>query len=270
MVLRSETAKHPAVRVDSGAVVRGVLFGLSVLTALLFLSYQPFGWDARAFYDPRYIADDTAYVWSPAFARLTTPLRLLPFDAFLMLVRGAELAALLVLAPLGAWLALFLPPVASEVHSGNINLILAACIAFGFRWPVLWTLPLLTKPTLGVGLLWFVVRREWRALAWGILPAAAISLVSFAADPEQWWAWLTFLTTLPQDGGWPFPYPLWVRLPIAVVLVVYGARTDRAWAAALGAIIAMPRLYFMTPAMLLALLPLSSSPARGWQTFRRR
>ena len=45
---------------------------------------------------------------------------------------------------------------------GNIHLLLGAVIVAGFRWPWLWALPLLTKVTPGVGLLWFALRREWR------------------------------------------------------------------------------------------------------------
>jgi Glycosyltransferase family 87 len=251
-------------------VIRGVLLGMSMLVALVIWSHRAtftgFGADARGFYDlqgPRlYEADDHLYLWSPAFAQITTPLRDLPFDSFLDLVRGLDLVAMIVLAPLGSWLAAFLPPVGSELSSGNINLVLAACVVFGFRWPALWTLPLLTKPSLGVALLWFVVRRGWRHLVYAIGPAIAISLVSFLLTPQLWFDWFGLLTTAVGDSGWPFPVPLWIRLPIAVILVVWGARTERRWAAVLGAIVAMPRLYFMTPAMLLALLPTMQS--RDW------
>ena len=61
-----------------------------------------------------------------------------------------------------AWLAFF--PVASELYHGNIDLILAAAIVAGFRWPVAWAVVLHTKLTPGIGLLWFAVRREWRPL----------------------------------------------------------------------------------------------------------
>jgi hypothetical protein len=251
-------------------VVRGVLFGSSILAALVVWSwrggFEAFGADARAYYeiDPLrpYVADEYAYVWSPAFAQLTAALRLLPFESFLALVRGLDLVAAVVLAPFGAWAALMLPPVASESASGNINLILAACVVFGLRWPVLWTLPLLTKPSLAVGLLWFAARGDWRRLLWGVLPAAVIAAASFLYAPGLWFDWFAFLGTMSLEPGWPFPIAIWIRLPIAVALVVWGARTDRPWAAVLGAIIAMPRLYFMSPAMLLAVLPALSGRYR--------
>ena len=52
------------------------------------------------------------------------------------------LQQILLLAPFGAFVAVFLPPVAAEVNSGNINLILTVCVVLGLRWPALWTLPL--------------------------------------------------------------------------------------------------------------------------------
>ncbi len=48
----------------------------------------------------------------------------------------------------------------------------------GFRYPAAWSLILLTKITPGIGLLWFAVRREWRALAIALGATAAIASVS--------------------------------------------------------------------------------------------
>ncbi len=42
---------------------------------------------------------------------------------------------------------------------------MAAAIALGFRYPATWAFVLLAKVTPGIGLLWFLVRREWRNLA---------------------------------------------------------------------------------------------------------
>ena len=50
-----------------------------------------------------------------------------------------------------------------ELAGGNISLLLAVAIVVGFRWPAAWAFVLLTKVTPGIGLLWFVVRREWRS-----------------------------------------------------------------------------------------------------------
>ena len=71
-----------------------------------------------------------------------------------------------------------------ELAGGNIHLLLAAAIVLGFRWPWTWAIVLLTKITPGIGLLWFVVRREWRDLAIALGATAAIVAVSFLVWPE--------------------------------------------------------------------------------------
>ena len=39
------------------------------------------------------------------------------------------------------------------------------------------------------------------------------------------------------------PIPLWIRLPAAAVLVVWGARTDRRWTVPVAATLALPVLW---------------------------
>ena len=75
------------------------------------------------------------------------------------------------------WILAF-PPVALELYHGNIHLWIAAAIALGFRYPWTWGFVLLTKVTPGVGLLWFAVRREWRALGIALGVTGAIVAVS--------------------------------------------------------------------------------------------
>ena len=83
-----------------------------------------------------------------------------------------------------AWL-VFLP-VLIELYHGNIHLLLAAAIVLGFRHPWTWSFVLLTKVTPGVGLAWFAVRREWRALAIALGVTGAIVAVSWLTDPTSW------------------------------------------------------------------------------------
>ena len=70
--------------------------------------------------------------------------------------------ALCLVAIAGVWaiLVAFIPPVLIELQAGNIHLPLALAIGLGLRYPATWVFVLLTKPTLGIGLLWFAVRRE--------------------------------------------------------------------------------------------------------------
>jgi hypothetical protein len=196
------------------------------------------------------------YIYSPAALQLAYPLLSIEsFEAFVAILRAAEVAAAVAFAGPAAAFVFWIPPVATEINAANINLLLMAAVLAGFRWPVAWTFVLLTKTTAGVGLLWFVVRGEWRRAAVPLAVTAAICGVSIVATPDLWAGWLWQLGAADPNPGLPFPFPFLYRLPIALALVIWGARTGRHWALVLGTIVAMPRLYFQSPAMLLALLP---------------
>jgi hypothetical protein len=199
---------------------------------------------------------DFQFGYSPVIAQLWAPLLDLPFAVFAGLLRTLEVVSLVALTGPLAGPLIFTTPVASEINAANINLPIAVIMVLGFRWPALWAFPLLTKPSMGVGLLWFVLRGEWRKAAIPIGIAGALALGSFVLDPRVWFEWLNYLRINPQDGGWPYPYPLWARLPISIVLVIWGARTNRPWTVALASALALPRLYYQSPAILIALVPL--------------
>ena len=60
-----------------------------------------------------------------------------------------------------------------------------------------------------------------------------------------------------KGGTWAsVPVPLWVRLPAAVAIVVWGARTDRRWTVPVAAMLALPALWYGGISMLLAVIPL--------------
>ncbi|MGZ8528099.1 MAG: glycosyltransferase family 87 protein [Candidatus Limnocylindrales bacterium] len=191
-----------------------------------------------------------AFLYSPAAAQAMVPLQLLSFEAFVALLRGAELLAVFALAGPLVPLVVFWSPLASEINAANINILIVAVAVWGLRWPWLWSFVLLTKVAPGVGLLWFVARREWRHLGVALGVTAVISIMSFALAPGSWFEWVAYMTTLaPSDG-----VPLWVRLGMAAAIVVWGALTDRPWTVVLAVTIATPRLYLQTPAMLVGLL----------------
>ncbi|HEX5239893.1 MAG TPA: glycosyltransferase 87 family protein, partial [Candidatus Limnocylindrales bacterium] len=119
-----------------------------------------------------------AFAYSPVIARVFAPAALLPWPAFWWLWTAALVATLVWLGWRQTLLVLAFPPVALELYHGNVHLLIAAAIALGFRYPAAWALPLLTKVTPGIGLLWFVVRREWRNLAIALGVTGAIVLVS--------------------------------------------------------------------------------------------
>ncbi len=211
-----------------------------------------------------------SFTYSPAFALAAAPAHLLPFGLFFVIWDGFLAVNLVWLTRRMtlAWL-VFLP-VPLELYHGNVHILLATVCVLGFEYPALWSIGLLTKVTPGVSLLWFVVRREWRALAWALGATAAIAAVSFAVAPSAWFDWVKFLTTSQASGAgsndwydFLFP-PLWLRIAAAALLVVWGARTDRRWVVPVATAVAMPVVWVTTPAILVAIPRLrrkASAPA---------
>jgi hypothetical protein len=195
--------------------------------------------------------------YSPIIAQAWAPLFHLPIDVFVFVFRLFEVIGLVALTGPLAGALIFTPPVASEVNAANINFTLGVIMVLGFRWPALWAIPLLTKPSMGVGLVWFMARGEWRKAATPIVIAGALAAVSFAFDQRVWFDWIQWIRTgtLPV-GSWPYPWPIWARLPFSLALVLWGARTNRPWTVAVAAGFALPRLYFQSPAILVAAIPL--------------
>ena len=90
-----------------------------------------------------------------------------------------------------------------ELSGGNISLLLAGAMVIGFRYPAAWAFVILTKVTPGIGLLWFVVRREWRQLGIALGATAAIVAVSFVVMPGAWIEWMQVLVRIAgRDGTW--------------------------------------------------------------------
>ncbi len=63
-------------------------------------------------------------------------------------------------------------------------------------------------------------------------------------------------------GAW-VPIPLWLRVAVAVVIVVWGARTDRTWTVPIASAIAMPVLWFAGFAILAALVRVPPASPRS-------
>ena len=212
-----------------------------------------------------------AFFYSPAFAQLTAPIHLLPWTLFIALWTVLLTAALVWQAGLLTAIALLLVPVFVDLTVGNIHILLGAAIVLGFRWPWAWAFLFLTKVTPGVGVLWFAFRREWRNLVIALGATALIAAASYVYQPDLWRQWLDLLVAATRAPDWVFivPIPVWFRLPIAVALLFWGARTDRRWTVPLASCIALPVLWFNGFAMLVAIIPLldlasARSPAAGW------
>jgi hypothetical protein len=244
--------------VPPALTVVGFLFGLLLISGMALRT------DAELFHsiglDRPYtgiVGDDGAFVYSPAFAQALQPFRLLPVDWFVTLWRVAELVLLTVLA--GPWTLLLLltVPVTAELMEAQVHMFLAAAIVAAWRWPGLWAIPILTKPTLGVGLLFHVGARDWRALRVALAWTAGITLVSFVMVPSLWVEWVKVLagSASHQLSGPVILIPLLVRLPVAAALAWYAGRRNWPRLVPIAAMIALPALWIVGLSMAVAAIP---------------
>jgi hypothetical protein len=190
-----------------------------------------------------------AYLYSPAFAQVIYPATRLPWTAFLTLWTLGNAAIFgWLLRPMGRkGMAAFVFCIPA-ILIGNVWALLALVMVLGFRRPGWWALPLLAKITPAVGILWFAARREWRPAGVALGVAAAVSLVSLAADPSLWAAWVHLLlhpqaATAPGRGtvrgGLGF-VPFAPRLLCAAALTAWAARRDRRWVLPIAGALATP------------------------------
>lgn len=227
------------------------------------------GWDAHAYYvawqGGLYEAlpgSVDAYNYSPVFAQLVWPLTWLPWPAFCALLVGA--------AALGvAWLVRPLPRVLAvaawfaclpEILSGNVFWLLAVMAVLGLGRGAPWCVAAYSKVLPCLGPVWFLVRREWRHLAGFLAVMLVVFAVSFAISPGEWRAWAGFLRDSAGDSSGyvyltPFAvyFPLVLRYPLALVLTVVGARTNRAWMLPVAMVLASPVVGWGTFALLAAI-----------------
>lgn len=190
------------------------------------------------------------FFYAPPMALALRPLAQLPWPVFWAAWTAVALLALRYIGGRRAVLLLAFPPVLAELYAGNVHLVLAAVAVATL--PEAWAFALLTKPTAGVGLLWYVVRREWRALARALGATAAIVVVSALLAPDLWREWIALLAANGSDhSALGFvTVPLVLRLPAAAALVTWGAATDRRWTVAVAMMLALPVLWLTSLAML--------------------
>jgi hypothetical protein len=237
-----------------GAVVAGLLFA-TYLFLVVAPSVGTFGFDAFAYWavDPSApyqagVGGLGAFNYTPPIARLFGPFGALEWYSFLWIWTALLLGNVIWLGRRGIrviWLLAF-PPVALELYHGNIHLWIAAAIALGFRYPWTWAFVLLTKVTPGTGLLWFAIRREWRPLGIAVGVTGVIVAASLVYEPNLWREWIDFIGSTPEGGSvaqFQIPIPLWLRLPAAFALVVWGALKDRRWTVPVAATFALPVLW---------------------------
>jgi hypothetical protein len=224
-------------------------------------------WTTRdgVFYDAATTGRIGSYLYSPAFAQLLAPLVWLPVAVFTAAWTALNCATLWFILRRWSLVSLLFLPIPFEIISGNVHLLYAAAIVVGFRRPATWALMLLTKITPGIGVLWFLIRREWRQLTIALGVTTAIAAVSFALDAAQWNRWIDVLRVDAtgagsadfQTVGWFLPLALAPRLLAAVVVVVLAAWTDRRWLLPVAVVLAMPVIWLNSLAVLAACVPLA-------------
>jgi hypothetical protein len=261
MSLRQRFAKPLAV----GLVFMGLLFFVYLFGVTAF-KLQSFGFDSFAYWnvsmpDPYDIPYGMlgSYNYSPAFAQVADWFGVVDFWVFAWMWAWLLVGSIIWIAGSPSWIivALAIPAVALELYHGNIHILMAVAIVLGFKHPWTWSFVLLTKPSAGIGLLWFVVRGEWRSLGIALGATAVIVAVSFVLSPSTWFAWIDLLVSgvgLESQSN-HIAVPLWIRLPIATVLVIWGAKTDRRWTVVVSSLLALPVMWFSAPAMLVGVLP---------------
>jgi hypothetical protein len=197
-----------------------------------------------------------AFRYAPPVAFLFGPFGALPWWLFLWLWEALMLALVAWLGGRWALVLLALPPVALELYHGNVHLLIAAAIVLGLRYPAAWSFVLLTKVTPGIGLLWFAVRREWRSRAIALGATAAVSAAAFVVAPHYWREWLdSIFSNLNEPQFYSVPPPAPIRLPIAALIVIWGARTDRPWTVAVAATLGLPIIWPHGLCVLAAAIP---------------
>jgi Glycosyltransferase family 87 len=205
-----------------------------------------------------------SYLYSPAFAQALAPLVVLPLAVFTALWTAINFAALWWLLRRWALPSLLFLPIPFEIISGNVHLLYAVAIVAGFRYSATWALMILTKVTPGIGVLWFLVRREWRSLAIALGVTAAIVAISVVLDRGAWESWIVILRAdvagagqgSIETPGWYLAVPLLPRLVTAALIVVAAAVTDRRWLVPFGVVIALPVVWLNSLAVLAAVVPL--------------
>ena len=240
-------------------VLRTVAVALIVAGWLLLNMDGGYFRDALAYWRPdfddlyggRQVGAVSTYLYSPAFAQVMAVFGVLPWTVFAALWSAACLAALVWMAgPILAALLFLVPgsPVADEISTGNVHLLLAAAIVVALgrhpAAPGAWSVPLLTKVAPGVGLLWHLGARQWRALGVAAGVTGAVALASFAIGPNLWFEWAETLgrssaVEVPSEIG-VIPGPLWARTLAGGLVAVVGGVMGWKWMAIVAATLALP------------------------------
>ncbi len=257
---------------ETATVLRATRDALSIVGVLLLVLTMRIsgpGYDFFAYWsvdpaDPYAVKEGFgAFHYAPPLVWLVGPLKLVPWPLAYWMWFGVLVAVLVWLARDWALAWLAFPPVVSELYHGNIHLLIAAALVLSLRRPVAYWFLALAKVTPGVTALWYVVRREWRNLAIAVGGAGLVVAIAFVIAPDPWISWLGHISSDSNEAPNLLPIPVAVRLPIAALLVVYAARTERRWILAPAVVLSLPLLWFHGLAVLVAITPLVRAARRA-------
>lgn len=248
---------------------KDILYGLTwILCGLSLRSYPPtgrIGGGSRAYWvawhGPMYTtgpATPNAFLYSPAFAQALWLPAHLPWPAFAALITLIDFVLLVwLLRPLGwRWTVPLMLTLSPEIRAGNIFIPLAAMVVVGFRRPGAWAFSALTKVAPTVMPVWWLVRRELRPLGLRAATTAAIIALSAAITPDVWLQWGAHLASWSTGSLQPLGarvFPLIVRAPIGLALVVVGARKGWRWSVPVAALLCTPVFWLGSYAWLAAI-----------------
>ena len=243
--------------VRDGLSIAGVLLLIIALRTGGLLGYDFYAYWSVDPANPYAIAEGFGnFHYPPPLVWIAGPLKLLPWPLAYWAWFAILFGVLVWLARDWALAWLAFPPVSSELYHGNIHLLIAAALVLSLRYPPVYAFLALSKVTTGVSALWWLVRREWRALAMALGTTVAIAAVSVALATDQWATWVGHLAAESNEAAILITIPLAVRLPIAAVLVIIAARADRPWILAPAVTLALPLLWIHGLAVLVAMTPL--------------
>ena len=236
-----------------GCLVVGLIVGIAQATGQIADPYDAkIYWDAIA--PHLYLAHWAGgYLYPPPFALGLNVVHFIGWPTFIVLFTTstwvafwyvARALALPVLLVSLAFVPLLGGNVVGYLFLGNVQFIMAAAVVASIRLSAAWAVvPLLTK-LVGVPLVWYAARREWRPLGLALGLTGVIVVATFVVVPDSWFDFYRFISTNTDASPIPLvPIPYPVRLVMAVTLTAWGALTDRRWTVPIAAGLAVPALY---------------------------
>ena len=189
------------------------------------------------------IVGEWGFLYSPVFLLAIQPLQALPWPVFHLLVVAAGIGALVYLiGPRWALAAVVLqaPIISDDLLWANLYLVTAALIVVSLHHPSLWAWSLLTKLTPGVGVLYHVGQRDWRAVRVAVGVTLTLVIISAVILPEAWPAWFDTLRQ-SSSGAAPLFVPPVLRLIAGAVVAFYAGFSKRQWLMPIGVATAAPQ-----------------------------